>query len=85
MKYLQNWQLGAVAVGLLIAYYTLSRTKETFVPDFLDKRNVKRTIDTERSSYAQQTNHFQMSHSPPDPIAGVQTPFRVNMYNAYME
>lgn len=85
VKYLESWQAFAVVAGLLIAYYVVTRSRETFEPEFLDKGNVERTVNTERSSYAQQTNHFPVSHAIPEPVAGTQTPFRVNMYNAYMQ
>jgi len=71
-----------VAIGVLI--YVLSTSREGFVPEFLDQGNVKRTSDTRKSSYAQQTNHFQMTPAPAEKIPGQETPFRVNMYNSYM-
>lgn len=37
------------------------------------------------SSYEQRTNHFQMTPIDMGPISGSETPFRVNLYNAYME
>lgn len=70
------------AVGVLV--YVLSRSRESFVPEFLDQGNVKRTADTRTSSYAQQTNHFQMTPSPAEAIPGQETPFRVNMFNSHM-
>lgn len=70
------------AIGVLV--YVLSRSREGFVPEFLDQGNVKRTADTRTSSYAQQTNHFQMTPSPAEPISGQETPFRVNMFNSHM-
>jgi hypothetical protein len=58
--------------------------KEGFVPEFLDQGNVKQTDKTSTSSYAQETNHFKLTPPIPEPIEGVQTPFRVNMFNSYM-
>ena len=37
------------------------------------------------SSYEQRTNHFQMTPVDMGPISGSETPFRVNLYNAYMD
>ena len=71
-----------VAIGVLV--FVLSRSREGFVPEFLDQGNVKRTTDTRKSSYAQQTNHFQMTPSPAESIPGQETPFRVNMFNSHM-
>lgn len=39
---------------------------------------------TPASSYEQKTNHVQMTPVDMGPIAGTETPFRVNAYNAYM-
>jgi len=71
-----------VAIGVLV--FVLNRARESFVPEFLDQGNVKRTTDTRKSSYSQQTNHFQMTPSPAETIAGQETPFRVNMFNSHM-
>jgi hypothetical protein len=71
-----------VVIGILA--YVMSRSRESFVPEFLDQGNVKRTADTRTSSYAQQTNHFQMTPSPAEKISGQETPFRVNMFNSHM-
>lgn len=70
------------AVGLVS--YVLMQSKETFVPEFLEQGNVKATSETRQSSYAQKTNHFVMTPSKPEPVPGVETPFRVNMYNSFM-
>lgn len=37
------------------------------------------------SSYAQKTNHLQSGPVEMGPIAGFESPFRVNMYQAYIE
>ncbi len=37
------------------------------------------------SSYRQTTNHFQMTPVNFGAVNGFETPFRVNMYQAYME
>ena len=39
---------------------------------------------TPASSYAQKTNHYQMTPVDMGPIAGFETPFRVNMFQAHM-
>lgn len=71
-----------VAIGVLA--YIISTRRESFVPEFLDQGNVKRTADTRTSSYNQETNHFQMTPGPVEPVEGKQTPFRVNMFNSHM-
>jgi hypothetical protein len=79
----------AVFVGLLVAFAALwfvlgRKQREMFVPEFLDQRNVAKTSKTRQSSYKQETNHFSPMPYPEDPIPGVATPFRVNMYDSYM-
>lgn len=71
-----------LAVAVLVGY-VLMQSKETFVPEFLEQGNVKATSETRQSSYAQKTNHFVMTPSKPEPVPGVETPFRVNMYNSF--
>jgi hypothetical protein len=73
-----------IIVGILLVWYLSSaKTRETFVPEFLDQGNVKRTAETSTSSYAQQTNHVIPTPPQPEPILGMETPFRVNMFNSY--
>ena len=79
-----NWTYVALLAAVGVISYVLMQTKETFVPEFLEQGNVKATSETRQSSYAQKTNHFVMTPSPMEPIPGVETPFRVNMYNSFM-
>jgi flagellar basal body-associated protein FliL len=72
-----------LAVVVLIGY-VLMGSKESFVPEFLEQGNVKATSGNRQSSYDQKTNHFVMTPSKPEPVAGVETPFRVNMHNSFM-
>lgn len=71
-------------IGVVILTLLLLPKREGFVPEFLDQGNVKQTAKTSTSSYAQETNHFKLTPPIPEPIEGVQTPFRVNMFNSYM-
>ena len=70
--------------ALLIFALVMMKTTERFQPEFLDKRQVRKTVAVEDSSYSQTTNH--MDHAPYSmgPIAGVETPFRVNQYTSYV-
>jgi hypothetical protein len=72
----------AVIGGVLLVWY-LSQTKEGFVSEFTDRSNEKRTAETSSSSYAQQTNHVVPTPPLLEAIPGMETPFRVNMYNSY--
>jgi hypothetical protein len=82
---MKNWAFLGLLVAVGVIFYVLSGYRESFVPEFLDQRGVKQTAKTSTSSYEQQTNHMKALPYPQDPIPGVQTPFRVNMVNSYME
>lgn len=73
-----------IVAGILLVWFLASKTQETFVPEFLDQSNVKRTAETSSSSYEQKTNHVMPTRMAAEPIPGVETPFRVNMFNSYM-
>ena len=68
--------------GLLLAWY-LTSTRETFVPEFLEQGNVRRTAQTATSSYEQQTNHVIPTPPLLEKVPGMETPFRVNMFNSF--
>jgi hypothetical protein len=80
---MKNWAFLAVIGGLGLVWY-LSQTQEHFVPEFLDRENVKRTAARAASSYVQETNHFVPTAAQLEPVAGIETPFRVNMYNSFV-
>jgi hypothetical protein len=76
-------EYAAIIGGLALLWY-LTQTQETFVPsEFVDKTNDRLTEATSQSSYAQQTNH--MIPTPPllEKVPGLETPFRVNMFNSF--
>lgn len=78
------WMILMVILAIIGFVLMPKLTKEHFVPEFLDQGNVKQTVKTSSSSYAQETNHFKLTPPTPEPISGTQTPFRVNMFTAYM-
>lgn len=80
---MNNWTILGLVLAVLAIWYVLPKSKETFVPEFLDQGNVERTSEKAGSSYAQETNHFKMTLSKPEPVPGYETPFRVNMYNSF--
>lgn len=82
---MKNWAFLGLLVAVGVILYVLSGYREPFVPEFLDQRGVKQTAITSTSSYAQQTNHLTSPGYIDEPIHGIETPFRVNMVNAYME
>jgi hypothetical protein len=71
-----------IALAALVAVLYLGR--ERFQPEFLDKRQVQTTVAHEGSSYEQYTNHMSPSPVQMGPIQGMQTPFQVNQYTAYV-
>jgi hypothetical protein len=81
---MKDWAFVALLAAIVLIGYVLTTSKEGFVPQFLEQGNVKATSDTRQSSYEQKTNHFVMTPSKPEPVPGVETPFRVNMYNSFM-
>jgi hypothetical protein len=79
MKY---WLL--LAAALLVIGLVMLKQKERFEPEFLDRRQIARTVATEYSSYDQKTNHIGNAPFSMGPIAGTETPFRVNQYTSYV-
>lgn len=73
----------AVLAGLGLLY-VLTKNREGFVAEFVDRSNDERTEELSTSSYTQDTNHFKMTKGPYVPPPGIETPFRVNGYNSYM-
>ena len=70
----------------LLAVFLVTRVsiQEKFQPEFLDKTQVRKTVATEDSSYAQRTNHVDHAPYAMGPIEGVETPFQVNQYRSYV-
>ena len=75
--------IAIIAVGALV-WYLVSRNREGFAKEFIDRSNEEKTDMTRVSSYKQQTNHFKPTEAPYEPPGGMETPFRVNQYNSYI-
>lgn len=73
-----------MVAALLVVALVMMKTTERFQPEFLDKSQVKKTVAVENSSYAQTTNHADLAPYSMGPIAGIETPFRVNQYTSYI-
>jgi len=54
-------------------------------PEFKDTRGIVRTDMAMDSSYAQRTNHMPQPPVKSPPLEGLQTPFQVNAYRAYVK
>jgi len=74
----------ALAVAALGYVLAVASTREKVQPEFFDKSQERRTIALEDSSYSQRTNHSVPAPVSLGPIAGVQSPFQVNQYKAYI-
>lgn len=79
---MKQWFL--LIVGLILIGLVLWKTTEHYQPEMLDKTQLRKTLMTEGSSYEQMTNHMDPSPYNPGPIQGMQTPFQVNQYKAYV-
>ena len=71
-------------IALAILIFVLYGTRERFQPEFLDKHQVQTTVAREDSSYNQWTNHMNPSSYDAEPVTGLQSPFQVNQYKAYL-
>jgi hypothetical protein len=70
-----------VVAILLILWFTTSRT--TSAPSKEQRMNQMDAVSA--SSFEQSTNHLQSSKVDMGPISGFETPFRVNLYQAYVQ
>jgi hypothetical protein len=73
-----------LVIALVVLVGVLYLGRERFQPEFLDKRQVRNTVAREQSSYEQYTNHMTPAAVEMGPIPGMQTPFQVNQYRAYV-
>lgn len=76
------WLLFLAAV--LVIGLVMMKTTERFQPEFLDRTQIAKTIAVEDSSYDQRTNHMNPAPARMGPIQGMQTPFQVNQYRAFI-
>ena len=73
-----------LALSLVVIGLVVFSPREKFQPEFLDKRQVDKTVAVEDSSYAQQTNHVDPAPFSLGPIKGIPTIFQVNQYKSYI-
>lgn len=74
-----------LTAALLFLGFVLWKNTERFQPEFLDKRQVAKTVSVEDSSYAQRTNHYDLTGRSMGPIEGFETPIQVNQYRAHIQ
>ena len=77
------WTIVFLVLALAVVFWVL--TRKVYPPP--PNREAKMVaLDLEpASSYAQKTNHIPQTPVDMGPIGGFETPFRVNMFHAYME
>jgi len=77
---------GALLFGLFVIFHVISGfSVEKFQPEFLDTRQIAKTIAVSDSSYMQTTNHMVPARYDMGPIEGVQSPWQVNQYKSYIK
>jgi len=74
---------GLALVALWFVLQTFS--KEKFQPEFLDTRQVAKTISKEDSSYEQSTNHMTPAPYDMGPVQGTPSIWQVNQYRSYIK
>ena len=67
--------------ALVLLWFLFSRT--TSAPTKEQRMNAMDSISA--SSYDQKTNHLESSKVDMGPISGFESPFRVNLYQAYIK
>jgi hypothetical protein len=71
-----------VLVVVAIVFIVMAKSKPA--PPSRESKMVGLNLEP-GSSFEQKTNHFQMSPVDMGPISGTESPFRVNLYKAYIE
>ena len=74
-----------LTAALIFLGFVLWKQTERFEPEFLDKRQVRKTVAVESSSYEQMTNHMTPSSYSMAPVEGTPSPFQVNMFRAHIK
>jgi hypothetical protein len=73
-----------LALAILVIAFVMLRSRERFQPEFVDKTQVRKTVAVEDSSFRQTTNHVDPAPYSLGPVVGVETPFQVNQYRAFV-
>jgi hypothetical protein len=81
---MKQWMI--LVAALLVAGFVLQKfMTERFQPEFLDRTQIAKTIAAEDSSFDQRTNHMDPAPFSMGPLSGMETPFQVNQYKAYVQ
>jgi hypothetical protein len=74
-----------LVVAIVVLAFVLWNSRERFQPEFIDKRQVQKTVASEDSHYSQVTNHMNPAPTQMGPLSGMASPFQVNQYKAYIQ
>lgn len=84
-------ELGLVMMAMLVLssiigaiVFIAGKNKEKFSKELIDITSMNRTKAVEDSSYSQRTNHMEPAAYSSGPVPGVETPFQVNQFKAYV-
>jgi flagellar basal body-associated protein FliL len=77
------WPIVFLVLAIVAVVFVLL-VKSRPAPPTRETKMVKLALEP-GSSYEQKTNHYQMTPVDMGPIAGNESPFRVNLYKAYIE
>ena len=79
------WTILFLVLALVVVFWVVSQKMPAHPPP--EKREARMmALDLEpASSYAQKTNHYPATPVDMGTIPGFETPFRVNMFNSYMQ
>ena len=81
-KELNMWNILFTSVAvLLLLWFLFSRTTASATKE----QRMHKMDAVSASSYEQKTNHLEASKVDMGPISGFESPFRVNMYQAYIQ
>jgi len=72
------------SVLAVVAVVFILMTKSSPAPPSREAKMVALNVEP-GSSYQQKTNHYDMTPVDMGPISGTESPFRVNLYKAYIE
>jgi hypothetical protein len=81
---MKHWGIVALLVAFVLLGWILFRFREGFETAFIDHTNEEKTDETRVSSYAQQTNNYKPPTPPIPPPSGMETPYRVNIWDSYI-
>lgn len=78
------WPVVFLVIAVVALVFILMAKSRPAPPQSRETKMVALNVEP-GSSYQQKTNHYEMTPVDMGPISGNESPFRVNLYNAYIE